>query len=103
VPGKEGIVPLLDAIVSHIPPPNAIKTLNEPFAMSINTIATDSHLGRIVTGKVESGIANVNDKVKVMTRDGQEVSQNLKITKLFYLEGLKRVDVDKAYAGMNIM
>lgn len=53
VPGKEGVVPLLDAIIRHIPPPTV--DLDAPFAMCVNTIATDNHMGRIITGKVESG------------------------------------------------
>jgi GTP-binding protein len=59
----------------------------------------DSHLGRIVTGKVEAGSVNVGDKIKVLDRDGLQQGQECKVTKLFYLEGLTRVDVDSARAG----
>ena len=101
IPGKEGVVPLLDMILQHIPAPNAKATLDAPFAMCVNTIATDNHLGRIVTGKVEAGVVKLNDKLRVMTRDGKDVvsSTAFKATKLFYLEGLKRVDVEEARAG----
>ncbi len=97
IPGKNGVVPLLDMIVKHIPPP--IANVNDSFALSVNTIATDNHLGRIVTGKVEAGTVNLGDKIKVMTREGKEMPISFKVTKLFFLQGLQRVDVERAHAG----
>ena len=97
IPGKNGVVPLLDMIVKHIPPP--VAKLNDPFALAVNTISTDNHLGRIVTGKVETGTIGLNDKLKVLTREGKELGSNFKVTKLFYLKGLTKVDVDIARAG----
>lgn len=70
-----------------------------PFSMSVNTIQTDNHLGRIVTGKIESGVIKVGDKIKVMNRDGVLVASETRCTKLFYLQGLARVDVEVAHAG----
>ena len=99
IPGKEGVVPLLEAIIKRVPAPNSAKKLEEPFALGVNTIQTDSFLGRIVTGKVESGKVSLGDKLKVMSRDGTVVQAEAKVSKLFYLEGLSRVDVDHAYAG----
>lgn len=96
-PGKEGVVPLLDTILEVIPPPT--KPSGNTFAMSVNTINTDNHLGRIVTGKIEEGQVSVGDKIKVISRDGSVVSVESKVTKLFYLQGLQRVDVETAYAG----
>lgn len=99
IPGKDGVKPLLDAILARIPPPNAAAAIEEPFALGVNTIQTDTFLGRIVTGRVETGKISLGDKLKVMNREGQVVQTDGKVTKLFYLEGLQRVDVDHAYAG----
>ena len=98
VPGKDGVVPLLDAIVRHVPPP-ANQDLTKPFSLSVNTIQTDFHLGRIVTGRVESGTVKIGDRIKVLGTDGRLLFPESKVTKLFYLEGLKRVDVNTASAG----
>jgi GTP-binding protein len=98
-PGKQGVIPLLDTIIEHIPPPINAGKLNQQFTMSVNTIQTDYHLGRIVTGKVESGSIKLGDKIKVLSREGKLLFPDSKVTKLFYLEGLKRVDVDATYAG----
>jgi GTP-binding protein len=99
IPGTEGVVPLLEAILERTPPPVEATALEEPFALSVNTIQTDSYLGRIVTGRVECGRLSVGDTVKVLNRDGTQVQSESKVTKLFYLEGLLRVDVEHAYAG----
>lgn len=99
VPGKDGVVPLLDAIIKRIPPAKTASALSEPFALAVNTINSDNHLGRICTGKVEVGKISLGDKIKVLTPKGELSRPESKVTKLFYLEGLKRVDVDTAYAG----
>ena len=91
IPGKNGVVPLLDMIVKHIPSPNV--KLTGSFALTVNTISTDNHLGRIVTGKVESGTIRMGDKIKILTREGKEISSNFKVTKLFYLKGLTKVSI----------
>lgn len=99
VPGKNGVVPLLDSILKHIPPASTMSTVDSPFALSVNTIQGDNHLGRIVTGKVEAGQISIGDRIKVLSRLGQPIGLPSRVTKLFYLEGLQRVDVEKAYAG----
>jgi GTP-binding protein len=99
IPGTQGVIPLLDAIVKYMPAANVSTNFNEPFALSVNTINSDNHLGRIVTGKVEAGKVSIGDRVQVMSRDGLVSQKDAKITKLFFLQGLQRVDVDHAYAG----
>lgn len=51
IPGKEGVVPLLDKIIELIPQAATPADVEASFALSVNTISTDNHLGRIVTGK----------------------------------------------------
>ena len=70
IPGKAGVLPLLNAIVKHIPPPSIDKEGKEEFALAVNTIQTDNHLGRIVTGKVEHGSIKLGDKIKVLDGKG---------------------------------
>ncbi len=99
IPGKNGVTPLLEAIVKHIPPPSIDEGDTGAFALAVNTIQTDNHLGRIVTGKVEHGGIKLGEKIKVLDSEGNQKGGEEKVTKLFYLEGLQRVDVDKAHAG----
>jgi len=97
-PGKD-VVALLDKIIETFPPPSNDATLSEPFALSVNTISGDSFLGRVVTGRVESGSVGVGDSIHVLSRNGDEIAAESKVTKLFYMRGLERVEVDRAYAG----
>ncbi len=99
IPGKQGVTPLLDAIIEHIPCASTEAKVDQPFTLSVNTIQTDYHLGRIVTGKVETGKVALGDRIKVLSREGKLLFPESKVTKLFFLEGLKRVDVEAAYAG----
>jgi GTP-binding protein len=67
-PGKDGVVLLLDAIVEQFAPPCTPDVVLKPFTLSVNTIQSDNHLGRIVTGKVESGVIKLGDKMKLISR-----------------------------------
>jgi GTP-binding protein len=98
IPGKD-CVPLLDKIISHFPPSSSVEALNKPFSLAVNTIQGDNFLGRIVTGKVETGKVSIGDPIHVLDRNSNKLYPESKVSKLFYLEGLNRVDVDTAYAG----
>ena len=98
IPGKD-VSPLLDMMLKHFPAAKGAEAVHEPFTLSVNTIQTDNHLGRIVTGKIETGKVTIGDRIKVISREGKPLLSESKVSKLFYLEGLKRVDVDTAYAG----
>ena len=52
----------------------------------------DNHLGRIVTGRVDYGSVKVGDRIKVLSVDGEGQDES-KVTKLFYLAGMERVEV----------
>jgi GTP-binding protein len=93
------VVPLLDKIIEHFKPAAKPEYLDEHFALCVNTIQSDNHLGRIVTGKVERGKVSIGDRIKVVSVDGKVLYPESKVTKLFYLEGLRRVDVEHAFAG----
>jgi GTP-binding protein len=98
-PGKDGVEPLLQAIIDVIPAAKNSSDIDGKFALSVNTIQTDNHLGRIVTGKVESGSIKLGDPIKTLTREGELKGMQSKVTSLFYLEGLTKVDVQSAHAG----
>ncbi|GFR51334.1 hypothetical protein Agub_g13751, partial [Astrephomene gubernaculifera] len=46
----EGMSPLLDTIVAHVPPPAAAEELGGPFKMGVAMIERDPYVGRIATG-----------------------------------------------------
>ncbi|KAJ4907348.1 elongation factor family protein [Raphanus sativus] len=71
---------LLDAVVKHVPPPKA--DLDAPFLMLVSMMEKDYYLGRILTGRVSSGVVRVGDKVSGLrkTDSGSEKIEEAKVT-----------------------
>lgn len=92
----EGMVPLLDSIVKLIPPPDA--SLSIQFAFVVTMLDRDPFLGRLVIGKVFSGVARTGDNVHVVSRDGVR-RQNARVTKIMASRGLQRQEIEFAGAG----
>jgi len=93
---RKDLTPLFDLIVKHVPAPK--HDLEAPFTMLATTLESDPYLGRILTGRIETGIARVNMPLKVLSRDGK-VLETGRATKLLTFRGLERVPVDSAEAG----
>jgi GTP-binding protein len=91
----DGMKPLFDLVLSHVPPP----TIEEgPFRLLGTIIEANNYLGRIITGRITSGSVKPNQAVKVLDREGNLV-ENGRITKVLAFRGLERVAVDEAEAG----
>ncbi|HUA53115.1 MAG TPA: translational GTPase TypA [Candidatus Sulfotelmatobacter sp.] len=90
------MAPLFDRIVAHVPPPKVDP--DAPFAMLATTLERDAYLGRVLTGRIHSGVARVNMTVKSMARDGRVIEQG-RLSKLLAYRGLERVPVESAEAG----
>ena len=93
---RKDLAPLFDLIVSHVPAP--AHDLDAPFTMLATTLESDPYLGRILTGRIQTGIARVNMPLKVLSRDGK-VLETGRATKLLSFRGLERVPVESAEAG----
>ncbi len=93
---RESLKPLLNTLVERIPPPDAL--LDIPFAFVVTMLSRDPFLGRLVTGRVFSGMARTGELVHVVGREGSRRS-NARITKVMVTRGLKRQEVDAACAG----
>lgn len=90
---------LLDAIIRHVPPPKA--SLDAPFQMLVTMMEKDFYLGRILTGRVSSGVVSVGDKVHGLriTDSGTEKIEEGKVIKLMKKKGTGMVLIDSAGAG----
>ncbi len=96
-PDKQGedLKPLFDAIVSEIDAPKGDP--NGPTQVLFSNIDYDDYIGRIGVGRVERGSLKVGQTVALCHQDGTH--NNVKITKLFLFDGLKRVEVQEAPFG----
>src|SRR5699024_5315670 len=93
-PGTD-MTPLFEAILREVPAPTG--DLNGPAQVLFSNIDYDEYVGRIGIGRVERGSVKVNDNMVLCHRDG--TTKNVKISKLYQFEGLKRVEADSAQLG----
>jgi GTP-binding protein len=89
------LTPLFDTIVSHVPRPRVDAG---PFRMLATLLDRDPFLGRILTGRIESGKLTVNMPIKALDVNGNVVEEG-RATKVFAFRGLERVPVESAEAG----
>ncbi len=93
---KDNLHDLLDLVISYVEKPSVDN--NKPFAMLATLLDSDKYLGRCLVGRVEQGVAKVNDNVKAINLDGDKVESG-RLTKLFKYEGTERIAVDEVNAG----
>ncbi len=93
---RTSLEPLLDLILEHIKQPKVYA--EKPFAMLVTLLASDAYLGRCVIGRVEQGNIKVNEIVKTINLNGEEIEKG-RLTKLFIYQGTKKVSVQKVSAG----
>ncbi|AOV08388.1 translational GTPase TypA [Sporosarcina ureilytica] len=86
---------LYDAILENIPAP--INNHDEPLQFQVSLLDYSDYVGRIGIGRVFRGTIKVGQQVSVIKRDG--AIKNFRITKLSGFLGLKRVEIQEAYAG----
>ncbi len=92
---QESLAPMFDLVLAHVPPPTV-----EPGAVSMlaTTLEADPFLGRILTGRISSGVLKAGQPLKALNRDG-EVVENFRVQKVLAFRGLERVPVEQAEAG----
>ncbi|MGH6878203.1 MAG: translational GTPase TypA [Rhizomicrobium sp.] len=97
---RNGLAPLFDRIIADVPKPRPLALAGDahPFAMLVTTLEADPYLGRVLTGRIESGAIIVNRQLKALSRDGAEI-ERARATKLLAFRGLARVPVERAEAG----
>ncbi|MDY0339976.1 MAG: translational GTPase TypA [Coriobacteriia bacterium] len=93
--GNMDMVPLLDAIVEHVPCPDV--DLDGPVAMQVCTIDHSEYVGRIGIGRLSSGTMHSGEKILVVKNDGSRYQATVK--QLFIFEALGRVEAQLAHAG----
>ena len=94
-PKDQGLAPMFDLVLKHVPEP----TVHEgPFRMIGTILESNPFLGRIITGRIESGSLKPNQPVKVLHQDGS-VLENGRVTKILAFRGIERQPIDEAHAG----
>lgn len=87
--------PLFDMIINNIEPPKG--DTEAPVQVLFSSLDYDDYIGRIGIGRMERGTLKRNDSVVLCKTDG--TTENVRISRLYQFDGLKRVEVDSAAAG----
>ncbi|MBL9011310.1 MAG: translational GTPase TypA [Alphaproteobacteria bacterium] len=97
---RTSLTPLFEKIVSYVPAPKvaALGTEDHPFKMLVTTIQADPYLGRILTGRIESGVVTTNRNIKALN-NASELVEKARVTKLLAFRGLSRTPIERAEAG----
>jgi GTP-binding protein len=94
-PKDQGMAPLFDLVVRHVAAPDVEEG---PFRLLGTILEANPYLGRVITGRIESGSVKPNQTVKVLDPKGGLVEQG-RISKVLAFRGLERTALDVAEAG----
>ena len=91
----ENMQSLYETIIDYVPAP--IDNRDEPLQFQIALLDYNDYVGRIGVGRVFRGTMRVGDSVSLLKLDGSV--KNFRVTKIFGYFGLKREEIEEAYAG----
>ncbi len=93
---KRDLAPLFDLVIGHVEAP---KVAPDPaFSLLVTTLEYDNYLGRVLTGRIQTGTARVNMAMKAMAPDGS-LKEEARLTKLLSFRGIERIPIESAEAG----
>ncbi|WP_323036322.1 translational GTPase TypA [Pararhodobacter sp.] len=95
---RENMEALFDLVLSHVPAPKQLAQKDDPFSMLATTLSADPFLGRILTGRVETGTLTVGETIKALSRTGERIEQ-FRVSKILAFRGLGQQPIDEAIAG----
>ena len=91
---RDDILPLMDGIVSIVPPPYAEEG---PLQMQVTSLDYSSFLGRIAVGKIKRGSIKEKQQIALCKRDGSIEKQ--KVKEIYVFEGMGKKKVTEVHAG----
>ncbi|REJ29373.1 MAG: translational GTPase TypA [Caldibacillus debilis] len=86
---------LFETIVRTVPAP--VDNRDEPLQMQVALLDYNDYIGRIGIGRIFRGTMRNGEQVALMKLDGSV--KHFRVTKMFGFMGLKRVEIEEAYAG----
>jgi GTP-binding protein len=87
---------LFETIIAHVPAPRADP--DAPFALLASILEYDPYLGRLLTGRIQSGTVRTNMAVKALDREGGFIEET-RVVKILAFRGIERVGIEEAQAG----
>ena len=95
---RKDLSALFDLVVNHVYAPKQTAQIGNDFQMLATTLGNDPFVGRILTGRVESGNLKIGATIQALTRLGQKIEQ-FRVTRIQAFRGLAPQDIELAEAG----
>ncbi len=95
---RKNLEALFDLVIAHVPAPRQLAAIDQPFRMLATTLSADPFIGRILTGRVESGRLRAGETVKSLSRNGDKLEQ-FRVSKILAFRGLTQTAIEVAEAG----
>jgi GTP-binding protein len=92
---SNGMTPLFETILKHVPPPQADP--HAPFQMLVSNLDWSDYVGRIAIGKILGGSVKIGDSIVCLHKDGRR--DRAAVTKVFEFSGLKSGEIVVGEAG----
>ena len=93
---EKDLTPLFDLVLKHVEAPKV--NVDAPFTLLATILEANPYLGRLLTGRIETGRLKSNMAIKALHGDGTLIEQG-RVTKILAFRGLERVPVEEAEAG----
>ena len=95
---RQNLDALFKLIETHVSTPIQTTKKQEPFKMLATTLSGDNFLGRLLTGRVETGTLKTGQSIKAINRDG-ELVETFRVNKILAFRGLQQQPIEVAEAG----
>jgi GTP-binding protein len=92
---SSNMLPLLDAVLQHVPAPDA--DVEAPLQLQISALDYSNFVGRIGVGRIRRGTIKPGQEVMVM--NGDKPPKRARINQLMGFRGIERVLLEEARAG----
>ena len=91
-----GMSSILNSMIEYIPEPKVISDSidDSDFAMTATTVGYDKYLGRLCTGRIFCGSIKSGEGVKVVPRDGTDMSHSSNVSGIFVNRGVSRTPLE---------
>jgi GTP-binding protein len=95
---RTDLTALFEMIVDRVPAPKQVAAQDAPFSMLAVTLGADPFIGRLLTGRVESGTLRAGANVQALSREGDKI-ESFRVSKVLAFRGLGQQPIDAAQAG----
>lgn len=93
--GSEDLKPLFETLIDFIPGPEAND--DAPVSFLVTNLSYDNYVGQIAIGRLLNGVIEFNKPYAHCKENN--INSNIKFSALYTFEGLKRIPVNKVFAG----